>query len=91
MEVMVVDKPTNVAVPALFQPPPLLNVVNTAWALSRGASTHNGMMMANRPITWIIKINPSTKGRFLARKVLNKIENVEMAITSMVPCHRWKS
>jgi hypothetical protein len=49
MEVIVVDKPTMTAVPVLLQPPPFENSVKTAFALLRGASTHNGMMMAKRP------------------------------------------
>lgn len=91
IEVMVVDRPTSVAVPGLFHPPPLLNSVKTALGLFRGASTHKGMIIANNPMTWRIKINPSTMGKFLARKVLKRIENVVIAIINKVPCQRWKS
>ena len=44
--------------------------------------------MMKRPTMWRIKINASTNGSFLAKKVLNKMENSVMAMTSMVPCHR---
>lgn len=91
MDVMVVERPTKVAVPELPQPPPLLKWVKTSWTLFRGASTHSGMIIAKSPMTWMIKISPSTNGKFFARNVLNKMENAEMAITNMVPCHRWKS
>lgn len=46
-----VDKPTNTAVPILFQPPKLVNSVNTAFALLRGAKIHNGVMITIRPKT----------------------------------------
>lgn len=89
--VIVVENPTSVAVPALFQSPPLLNSVNTSFALRRGPRTHSGIMIANRPHTCRIRINTSTNGSRLARNVLNMIENKVMAITSRVPCHRWPS
>ncbi|KAE8159231.1 hypothetical protein BDV40DRAFT_273702 [Aspergillus tamarii] len=47
--VIVVENPTNVAVPVLFHPPPLLNSVKTCWALLRGARTQSGMIMAKSP------------------------------------------
>ena len=88
MAVIVVERPTKVAVPALFHPPALLNSRNTECAEARGAITHSGIMMANRPTTWMIKIKPSIMGSLLARKVLKRMEKVVIAMTRRVPCQR---
>ena len=86
MDVIVVDRPTKVAVPALFHPPALLKSRNTERAEARGAITHNGMMMANKPTMWMIRIKASTIGSLLARKVLKRMEKVVIAMTRSVPC-----
>jgi hypothetical protein len=90
IEMIGVSNPIITDTPVLLHPPLLENSVKTAFALLRGARTQSGIIMAKRPKTWRTKTRPSTKGSFLARKVLKRIEKVEMAITSMVPCQRWK-
>ena len=91
MDTMEVDRPTITDVPVLLHPPPLLNSVKTALAVFLGASTHNGITMANRPTIWIISISPSTIGSFLAKNVLKTIAKEVIAMTSMVPCQRSKT
>lgn len=85
--VMVVERPTIVAVPELIQPPELLNSVKTASALFLGPKTHRGIMIIKRPVMWMTRIRASTNGNFFARKVLKTTENVVMAMVIMVPCH----
>ena len=89
--VIVVERPTIVAVPELIQPPELLNSVKTASALFLGPKTHSGIMIINRPVIWMTRIRASTKGNFFAKKVLNTTENAVIAIVIMVPCHAWKT
>lgn len=85
--VIVVERPTIVAVPELIQPPELLNSVKTASALFLGPKTHKGMMIMNRPVMWITRIRASTSGSLFAKKVLKRTEKVVMAMVIMVPCH----
>lgn len=81
-------KPTIKETPILLQSPPLLNSVKTDFALACGARIHNGVMMANKPTTWIIRVKLSTIGSFFTRKVLKMIASAVIAMVSNVPCQR---
>lgn len=88
MDTIDVDKPTMTDVPVLLHPPPLVNCVKTFLALFLGDKTHRGITIAKSPTMWIIKINPSIMGSFLAKNVLNRIAKVVIAMMSRVPCQR---
>lgn len=69
------------------QPPLLLKVKSASCPLARGERTHNGMIMANNPMTWMVKTMPSTAGSFFAKKVLKMMQKAAIAQASKVPCH----
>jgi hypothetical protein len=48
-EMTAVRIPTSADVPSLFQPPPLLKVVNTSFALARGARVQRGIKIPKKP------------------------------------------
>ena len=48
-EMTAVRRPTSAEVPSLFQPPPLLKVVKTSFALARGARVQRGIRIAKKP------------------------------------------
>ena len=80
--------PIRVDSPALPQFPPSVKVVNTSFALLRGAKTQRVTRMAKKPKTCRIKISPSTMGRYLANTVLKKTAMKLIAIINKVLCHR---
>ena len=71
--------------PVVVQPPPLSNSVNTIAAVFRGAKVHKVIVIAKRPKICMNKTNPSTRGSFLAKYELKRIENVATAIHKSVP------
>ena len=83
--------PMSVDSPILFQLPPSVNSVNTAFALFRGAKTQRGIRMAKKPKTCRIRIKPSTIGRCFTSTVLKMMAIKLTAITSSVPWYRSKT
>ena len=79
-------RPTIKATPVVGQPPRFRNCVNTSEGEPRGAKTHRGMRMAKKPNRCITSTIFSTMGSFLARYVLNMMQNAVMAMTKRVPC-----
>lgn len=88
-EMMGLSRPTIVAVPLEFQPPPLVNWVHTVFASAVGARVQSVIKMATIPRTWRINSNPSTKGNFFASTVLKKMAKEVIAMMSRVPCHAF--
>jgi hypothetical protein len=61
--------PTRHASPCDGHPSALVKEVKTVSAGLRGDSTHKGMRMAKKPKTWMMRMMPSMRGSFLAKKV----------------------
>lgn len=87
MELKDVSNPTMNATPIVGQLPPFSKWSKAVLASFRGDRTKRGMTIAKTPTTWTSRISPSTSGSFLAKEVLNMIENAITAITMRVPCH----
>lgn len=47
------------------------------------------MERSGSPNTWMMSIMPSISGSFLAKKVLNKIDTMAVAMIIRVACHGW--
>ena len=88
---MGVRRPIMADRPVVGHPPPFVKVRRASVAVARGERTHSGTIMAKSPIRWIMSTIPSTDGNLLARTVLKKTQNAEIAQTSKVPCHRSKT
>ena len=88
MERSNVDNPTMTDVPVELHQPPLENSRKTEWAVFLGVSTHRGIIIAQRPTIWMIRISPSTIGNFLARKVSRRMAKTVIAMTNIVPYQR---
>jgi hypothetical protein len=57
----------------------LLNVVKTSFAFARGAKTQSGTKIAKKPQMWTRRSIASTRGSFLAKNVLKKMEKAAIA------------
>lgn len=81
--------PTRQARPWEGQPLALMNWVNTASGVWRGERAQRGTRMPKKPKTWMIRITPSIKGSFLAKKVLKRIATAATAMIIRVACPDW--
>jgi hypothetical protein len=79
-------RPTMKANPVVGQPPRFKNCVNTSEGELRGAKTQRGIRTAKKPNRCITSTTFSTMGSFLARNVLNMMQNTVMAMIRRVPC-----
>ena len=85
-----VVKPIIADKPVLDQPPKFVKTSKASCALSRGAMTQRGIMMAAHPAKCRIRTAPSTKGSCGAKNVLKAMENTMAAMDRRVPwyaCH----
>lgn len=72
--------------PVVGQPPLFVKVKRTSYALPRGAKTHRGMIIAKRPVMWMMRTIPSINGNFVANDVLKIMEKLMAAMAKSVPC-----
>jgi len=83
-----VRRPIMADRPIEGHPPPFVKVSRASLALDRGDKIHSGTATAKSPIMWMMRTIPSTAGNLFARKVLKTTQNITIAQTIRVPCHR---